>query len=645
MKTSPYFLTLLVFSLIAVSGVTAATQIIVLNDTEEKAYGLNEITITGDLSENRLQLRGTGEVISGENVKVYLVGPSADVLVSNLQIDSVPKPVSFDENGYFFIADKGTFSYAGTLEIRTIGQLRLYIRGPANMVSFKLENGYSIDGDLYGAYDKEVIIQRAKASPMLVDGSFHYIYAERDTFQYIVNLKSFGSSLGNYVLDLPNNEVVSSVQGAIKWEQQGNTLVLDLESESANLIIDGLFNSNNIRVPLKNDRHNVLIESDPEKKITVSTSAQETDLKESSISPRYSNARAFLASAKEVINVQVQKLGIMPSLAASVSYASNRIAVSETGSILGELNYQYSNTGVDYIELDAPGTPLYAGTDGSAVKLTKDQDKVFLTFPKGQRRNLDYVYFTTRAPIKPVDLIEIPLARSDLPITTITTSIYLPQEYMVLYTFGAKGGSELPGAELVIMFLIVVGIIGYSLIRDKKFLLYYLLLSIGIFSFNVTLFLFFLILSAIWILKKHIISKNQNLLGIIAGAIILILVVGAGLIGLFMVGQSGSLHQKSLSYQTDSARVTNEAALPQMKGMDVIGSEEGAISVPIREGVLPVKFELPSLGKEITVTNHLVTKEKQLSLKVLVIADYFKYLLYLIAALAAVKAYKIYNKK
>jgi hypothetical protein len=56
-----------------------------------------------------------------------------------------------------------------------------------------------------------------------------------------------------------------------------------------------------------------------------------------------------------------------------------------------------------------------------------------------------------------------------------------------------------------------------------------------------------------------------------------------------------------------------------------------------------VKLELPRLGKAITVTNHLVTKENQLSLKVWVLADYFKYLLYLIAAIGGFVAYREYK--
>ena len=639
-------LVLIAFALALLSGACDATQIIILNDTAEKSYGIKELALSGDLSENRLQFRGTGAVLSGVDVKVYLFGPASDFLVSNLVVNTEPAIVSFDGDGYYFIARNGTFSFTGTLEIRTIGQIRLYIRGPANKVSFGLENGYSVDGDVYGAYKKEVIIQRASSAGQaatLVDGSFRYTYAERDSFQYMISFQSFGSGLGNYVLDLPNNEVVSSVQGAIKWEQQGSKLVLDLESEKASVIVDGLFSSGNIRVPLQGDRHHVLIESDPEKKITISTYAEEIDLSQSTVASRYSNARAFIASNKDVINVHVQKLGLMPSLAASVNRATNRIAITGTGSMVGELDYQYSNTGVDYIQIDAPGTPLYAGAGSSAVKLTKDQDKLFLSFPKGTYRNLEYVYFATREPIKPIDLIEVPVARTDLPISTAVTEIYLPQEYYVLHTFGASGGSELPGLELVVFFLVISGAVGYGLKKDRMFMLCHLIFCAGLALFSLPLLALFLIASTIIILKRSI-HGSRNILGMIAGAVILLLVGAAALFSLFFIGQSGSLQQKSLSYEADYASVSNEAALPRMSGLDMIGSGEAAISIPTREGVLPVKLELPYMGKRISVTNYLVTKEKQLGLKVLVIADCFKYIFYLFAALAAVKGYRAYKK-
>jgi len=227
-----------------------------------------------------------------------------------------------------------------------------------------------------------------------------------------------------------------------------------------------------------------------------------------------------------VINVQVQKLGLLPSLAASVNRATNRIAVTETGSIVGELNYEYSNTGVDYIPIDAPGTPLYAGSDKSAVKLTEDQGRLFLSFPKWAYRNLEYVYFATREPLKPVDLIEIPLARTDLPISTAVTQIYLPREYYILYTFGADGGSEFPGLEIVLFFLVVSGAIGYGLKR-RRFLICYIVFCAGLAVFSAPLLALFLIVSTIIILRRSL-RGNRNILGIIAGALILIFVVSCG---------------------------------------------------------------------------------------------------------------------
>jgi len=185
------------FALVFLSCAGNATQIIILNDTVEKAYGITELVFSGDLSENRLQFHGSGEVLSGENVKVYLFGPASDFLATNLLVDTAPALVSFDGNGYYFIADNGTFSFTGALEIRSIGQIRLYIPGPVNRVSFRIENGYSIDGDIYGAYKKEVLIQRTSTagSAVLVDGVFRYTYAERDTFQYRISFQSFGSGL------------------------------------------------------------------------------------------------------------------------------------------------------------------------------------------------------------------------------------------------------------------------------------------------------------------------------------------------------------------------------------------------------------------------------------------------------------------
>jgi hypothetical protein len=57
-----------------------------------------------------------------------------------------------------------------------------------------------------------------------------------------------------------------------------------------------------------------------------------------------------------------------------------------------------------------------------------------------------------------------------------------------------------------------------------------------------------------------------------------------------------------------------------------------------------VKLEIPSLGKTISVTNHLVTKENPIELKVLVVASYLRFILYAISAWACVVGYRIHKE-
>ncbi|MEA1924843.1 MAG: hypothetical protein U9M95_03145 [Candidatus Altiarchaeota archaeon] len=635
---------LILFLLLFAINSTTASEIIIINETEERIYTLNEVTLSGDLADDLLIIQGSGEVIQGENVKVYLFGPATDVLVSDLKVNGQKTTVSFDEGGYFFMADEGLINLQGKLEIRTIGQIMLYVNGPINELIFHLDHGYAIDGDRFGVYNERIVLQRSEKVAMLVDGNFRYTYAERDRFQYMINFKAFGRSLGGYTLDLPNNEVVSSVTGVMKWEQSGNRLLLDLQSSEASVSVTGIFGSKDIRIPLKDDKHQVLVESDPEKKISISTGAREIDLSESSMSATYPNARAFITSRDDIIHITIKQLDLMPSLSASVSRATHRVAITEKGSIVGEMNYDYANTGVDYIEIDAPGTPLYAATARAAVKLTKDE-KLLLSLPKTEHGNLDLVYFTTIPPLAPIALIEVPLAKTDLPITTSDTYIYLPEDYIVLDTWGTEGGSELPALDSSILFLTILFLLAAAVRYNKRFITGYIVFSAGLFCFNQGLFILLVALTLAAIARKHM-PEGFKIKWVLAGAALLVAVFMFLLVpmlvwqmGVFKMG-SGGVSTMEGNY----ADVEYAAAPAAFKGLDVIGEDDaGAITVPTRTGVYPVKLELPRLGKTITVRNHLVTKEKPLNLKVLLVANWFKYLFYLISLIAGYMAYREYK--
>ena len=402
-KRMGVLIALMVLAVAAVGIIDAsfasATQIVVINDTEEKIYGIENMALSGNVSDNLLHITGSGEVLSGEGVKVYLLGPSDEVLVKNLLVNGAEKAVSFDPEGYFFISEKGPFTFSADLEIKTLGQISLYVRGPVNRMSFDLQDGYAIGGDMFGAYEKNVIIQRSSAqepqdqkNQTLIDGSFSYTYGqERNEFLYDIRFSSLGTTLGRYEFRLPDGESIISVSGALKWEQTGQTLILDLESQNAEVIVSGLFDGSlkSLRIPNLPGKHQVLIESDPEKRLSiVRTTAEEIDLSQTQLTPKYYNARAFLASPEDVFEITVEDLTVLPSLSAAVSSAQNIIAITPKGSVLGELTYSYANTGLDYLTIDSEGTALYAATDSGTVKLTKQNDTLLHRSQKDNTRPL-----------------------------------------------------------------------------------------------------------------------------------------------------------------------------------------------------------------------------------------------------------------
>ncbi len=660
----PQALLLCLAALALLSTAACATEVIFVNESAEKIYGIGDMKLSGSLSDNLLHMTGSGEVISGENVKVYLLGPPSEVLVKNLNVNGTGKTVSFDSEGYFFIAGKGAFTYSADVELKTLGQIRLYVPGPVNQLTFDLKDGYAIGGDVYGAIGKEVIIQRSSGSEpaeeqknqTLVDGSFHYTFGqERNEFYYDIRFSALGTTLGRYEFTLPNGESIISVTGALKWEKQGQNLILDLESSKAEVIVSGIFDdsSNTLRIPdLPGGRHYVMIESDPQKRLTIAkTTAQEIDLSQSQMSPRYSNARAFLASSGDYFEYTIQDLAVLPSLSASVSSATNQIAITEKGSILGELSYTYANTGLDYLSIVSGGTPLYAATSRGTVKLTKDKDTLLLSLPKVDYGTLDYEYFTTRPALNPVDMVDIPLAKTDLPITSSTTSIYLPADYVVLWTYGATGGSEIPPIETLIVFFIAILIAATALYRNKIFVLLYAIAAVGIAVYSPLLFILLIIVSILEVARRYV-SKNTSIITLVAGGALVLLLVVAVIVGFTFMWQVGTQstvnnggYLQNEGIAPNYAHVSETPSDTIMQNFKSIGGGQGSMTVPTREGVLPVKLDIPSLGKTITVTNYLVTKENPVTLRILIIAGWLKYVLYVVSALAFAKTYSLYRKR
>ena len=85
MKKLLLVLCVLCAALLIAQAVPAAT-IIVLNETEPPVVSLERVTVAGDIEANTLAVAGSGEVLSGEMAKVYLFGPSEDIVIKDIAV-------------------------------------------------------------------------------------------------------------------------------------------------------------------------------------------------------------------------------------------------------------------------------------------------------------------------------------------------------------------------------------------------------------------------------------------------------------------------------------------------------------------------------------------------------------------------------
>jgi len=148
------------------------------------------------------------------------------------------------------------------------------------------------------------------------------------------------------------------------------------------------------------------------------------------------------------------------------------------------------------------------------------------------------------------------------------------------------------------------------------------------------------------LLVKKYMPATPALKWIIAGAAVFIVLVLIIIVPLALIWQMGVFNlggTATTEYRADYATI-EAAQMPVFKAMKEIGAGEGAITVPTRTGVLPVKLELPTLGKSIAVKNDLVTKENQVELKLLLVSTNLKYLGYLLGLACLAICTKQYKK-
>ena len=79
------FIALILLTLLCLNFAYAAT-IVVVNETEESFYTIDNIDVSGDLEQNYINIRGSGEIIS-DSARVYLFGLPSEMNIENLQVN------------------------------------------------------------------------------------------------------------------------------------------------------------------------------------------------------------------------------------------------------------------------------------------------------------------------------------------------------------------------------------------------------------------------------------------------------------------------------------------------------------------------------------------------------------------------------
>jgi hypothetical protein len=227
-----------------------------------------------------------------------------------------------------------------------------------------------------------------------------------------------------------------------------------------------------------------------------------------------------------------------------------------------------------------------------------------------------------------------------MPISEMSTSVYLPEKYFVLWTFGANygQGTEIPSATNIIIFISITLILGFLLNKKKSFIIQYAIIMLGISFLDLGLLALAYIASCVLIIKNRINKKNYLKYSII-GAVIL-----AAIFITYLVLNS-NIFSSSLGDYSYAGSVESSSQAPDFEGIDKSRDEVGGITITTEEGVLPVDFEIPRMGKTVQLTTSLVTLENQVNYSMVLVNSDLKYLFAIISFALMFNAYKKFLKK
>jgi hypothetical protein len=576
------------------------------------------------VSAGALSFELVGHVLTDGTVDVPLFGPPKDVRLSEVTENDKDAAIGFEGDHYFLHTASKRFVLKGQLSLGN--DLALVIPGPLNTLEADLSAGAVVEGArLSGLSGTTIHLSREdKAAPATGPTVFQLSRAVRVGreigFEYRLVMRS-GTDLGVVRLPLASGEKVLEVSGTSGWRVENGELVLPTSGRTAEMTITGTLPKLESFSPDPRSGYEwLLIEADPEHRVTVTGDARQVDSAESPIPTKQPGARLFLMQKGQRLSASVTSLVSVEALAAVVRSHRRTVVLTPRGDLVADDDLAYENNGIDYLAYVPGGRPIYLATSGKAERIMRQgsgDEEVMVPLRTGSADVR--VQSLAQAAVQPfVGKLELPMPSYALTSSRVDLTVGTPAAVVPLALLGGDrpvmavddgdavaavlglGAGALavrPGPETSPSRLRRLRILAGLVLAGLWFLWapgYVLsLVAMGVIGF-------------LWLM-------NRVLRGV-ARTIAIVLAVGAlgilGLVGLASISMRASAPRDEYAYP-EPAKVASPA--PSLADVETSRAGGKPLDLPkasVLEGVTPVALPLPSYRHSLYASRELVTRDR-----------------------------------
>jgi hypothetical protein len=589
----------------------------------EHCYVLERLRLTGAVGDGPLEFELVGRVLANEPVAVPLFGPPKDVRLEGVTENDKEAAIGFDGDHYFLHTGAKRFVLRGKIHLGN--DLALVVPGPLNTLEGDVSSGAVVEGSrLSGLVSSTIHLRREgkgeKASGPTVFQLSRAVRVGREiSFEYRLVMRS-GADLGVVRLPLTMGEKVFDVIGVSGFRVENGELVLSTSGRTAEMIIIGfLFNLGAFAPDPRSSYEWLLIESDPEHRVTVTGDARQVDSAESPIPRAQATSRLFLVQKGQRMEASVTSLVSVEALSAVVRSHRRTMVVTARGDLVSDDNLLYENNGIDYLGYAPSGRPIFLATGGKAERIMRQAsgaEEVLVPLRTGSHDVR--VQSLGQADLRQFGgTITLPMPSYALTASRVDLTVGLPAGVVPLALFGGDRPALASDSGDVVAAILGFGV-GAAAVRpgpktDRRRVRTLRILA-GV------------LLAALWFLWQPGFVVAVAALGIwgmlwllgrfVQGALqtaITVLLVGAlGFMGLAGIVTLGSRWSKEDATEwrepptsASPAPSAGDGKLDDRKGNFLPGKGGGVL-----EGVTPVALPLPGYARSMSASREIVTRDR-----------------------------------